>query len=347
MSEIEELGQFLTLDMRIDVKSVALQQALGLTGTAEGRKLLVQASLVKHFCELLNDCQKSVATDASLAIINLSADEQLVEALVNEEYNIINLMLKIINNPEHELADPACMILSNLTRTTHGSTKVFSEMEPLFEKYIDIFCQEKFNKKGAKLHYLAAVFSNLSQIPEMRKFIINPSNTCLQRLVSFTDYKDSIIRRGGVIGLIKNCCFDTENHEWILSEQVDLLPKLLLPLAGPEEFDEEDNDKLPIELQYLGDDKTRESDPDIRKMLLEALTQLCATKYGREYLRSKNTYVILRELHKWEKEANVIAVLEHLVNILIRYEHEIGHDNLKEVEIPADVAEKFNSEPAL
>ena len=120
-----------------------------------------------------------------------------------------------------------------------------------------------------------------------------------------------------------------------------MLPKLLLPLAGPEEFDEEDNEKLPIDLQYLSDDKTRERDPDIRKMLLEALTQvlcsftlknyflilfnikiainqLCATKYGREYLRSKNTYVILRELHKWETDENVMAVLEHLVNIIIR-----------------------------
>ncbi len=59
-----------------------------------------------------------------------------------------------------------------------------------------------------------------------------------------------------------------------MSDAVDLLPKLLLPLAGPEEFDEEDNDKLPIDLQYLGEDKTREQDPDIRKMLLEALTQV-------------------------------------------------------------------------
>lgn len=35
------------------------------------------------------------------------------------------------------------------------------------------------------------------------------TNVCLQRLVSFTDYKDSAVRRGGVIGLIKNCCFET------------------------------------------------------------------------------------------------------------------------------------------
>lgn len=55
-----------------------------------------------------------------------------------------------------------------------------------------------------------------------------------------------------------------------------MLPKLLLPLAGPEEFDEEDNEKLPIDLQYLGEEKTRERDPDIRKALLEALTQVCS-----------------------------------------------------------------------
>lgn len=55
---------------------------------------------------------------------------------------------------------------------------------------------------------------------------------------------------------------------------MDLLPKLLLPLAGPEEFDEEENEKLPIELQYLGEEKTRESDADLRKMIIEALTQV-------------------------------------------------------------------------
>ena len=55
---------------------------------------------------------------------------------------------------------------------------------------------------------------------------------------------------------------------------MDILPSLLLPLAGPEEFSEEETEKLPVDLQYLPDDKTREEDPDIRKMLLEALTKV-------------------------------------------------------------------------
>lgn len=99
----------------------------------------------------------------------------------------------------------------------------------------------------------------------------------IHKLLSFTEYKESIVRRGGVVGTLKNCCFDIENHLWLLSPEVDLLPHFLLPLAGPEEFDDEDNDKLPLDLQYLPETKTRERDPDIRwlkkLMILYATTQ--------------------------------------------------------------------------
>lgn len=54
-------------------------------------------------------------------------------------------------------------------------------------------------------------------------------------------------------------------------------------------------------------------------MLLEALTQLVANRPNREYIRNKNTYVILRELHKWEKDKKALAACENLVDILIRY----------------------------
>ena len=67
-------------------------------------------------------------------------------------------------------------------------------------------------------------------------------------------------------------CLD--DHKWLLSEEVDLLPQLLLPLAGPEQFEEQEMDKLPEDLQYLPDDKLREPDPDIRTMLLEALLKV-------------------------------------------------------------------------
>ena len=60
----------------------------------------------------------------------------------------------------------------------------------------------------------------------------------------------------------------------MLSDDVDLLPRLLLPLAGPEEYDDDDVERLPDDLQYLPPDKEREPNPRIRKMLVEALLQV-------------------------------------------------------------------------
>ena len=60
---------------------------------------------------------------------------------------------------------------------------------------------------------------------------------------------------------------------------MDILPHLLLPLTGPEEFPEDEMEKLPPDLQHMDDKKERESDPDIRNMLLEALLQVCQCMY--------------------------------------------------------------------
>jgi len=75
-------------------------------------------------------------------------------------------------------------------------------------------------------------------------------------------------------------------------------------------------------LKYLPEIKTREEDPDIRKMLLESLLQLCAIRKYREILRNKGVYEVLREYHKWEasigKEEECLLICENVVNILIR-----------------------------
>ncbi|XP_009469629.1 PREDICTED: protein FAM203A [Nipponia nippon] len=132
-----------------------------------------------------------------------------------------------------------------------------------------------------------------------------------------------------------------EDHEWLLSEEVDILPFLLLPLAGPEEFPEDEMERLPADLQYLPQDKQREEEPDIRKMLLEAIMLLTATKAGRHIVREKGTYLILRELHRWEREPDVLAACEKLIQVLIGDEPGPGMENLLEVNVPEEVEEQL------
>ena len=115
--------------------------------------------------------------------------------------------------------------------------------------------------------FLSPLFSNLSQTVSGRSVILNRKRFTFQRLLTYTRHVDTV-RRGGVVGMIRNCTFNIDVHEWLLSDEVDILPFILYPLAGPEELDEEDMDGMPDELQYLPDDKEREKDVGIEKMLL-------------------------------------------------------------------------------
>ena len=142
---------------------------------------------------------------------------------------------------------------------------------------------------------------------------------------------------------VRNCCFDTDHHDWLISDKVDIVPRLVLPLAGPasESITDEEMESLPVDLQYLDEDKRIEPDVDIRIMLLESLTQLCATKSARNDLRDMNIYVILRELHKTEKDRSCLLAVENLVDILIKREDEINVENYKNLEVPENLLPKF------
>jgi len=343
---VEELSQFLSPDNRLDVRAVALAEILGLTGTPAGLQVLssvkaVQSSLVS----LVADTSEVIATDACLALINLSSDPTCAQSLL-ELPDLIVTLCKIVRDRESKLADKGTQVLSNLTRDLASASAVHSQMLRAgigVDSLINILCQEGYNTAGQDLRFLGPVLSNLSQLVEVRKEILEPNKCVIQRLLPFTEYSKSVVKRGGVVGTIRNCCFDTEHHEWLLGPQVDIMPRLLLPLAGPtpEDLEDEDIEKLPVDLQYLDEDKKIESDVDIKTMLLEGLTQLCATKAGRVFMREQNVYVVLRQFHKVEEDRACLLAAENIIDILIKTEEEINLDNYKDVKVPDDVIDSL------
>lgn len=211
----------------------------------------------------------------------------------------------------------------------------------------DITDLSKRKRKG-ELNFLASVFANITVSPAGRlKFLTpQPANLAkhraegkestealeypLAKLVPFTEHKDPI-RRKGVVSAIKNCCFHDKGHKAILSPEteqvavrpstitapgIDALPYLLLPLAGPEEFDLDDQEKLLPQLQMLPEDKKRESDASIRFTIVETLLLLCHTRWGRDYLREHGVYEIIREFHKQERDEKIQEHVERLVVLI-------------------------------
>uniref|UniRef100_A0A0N5ASX9 DUF384 domain-containing protein n=1 Tax=Syphacia muris TaxID=451379 RepID=A0A0N5ASX9_9BILA len=143
------------------------------------------------------------------------------------------------------------------------------------------------------------------------------------------------------------------NHEKLLDPEDEFLSAFVAPLADENDnLDDDETERLPLSLQYY--DGKRCSDPIIVKKITEALYQLCATKFGREVLRKKGIYYILRELDKATQATAAAAndsvsnrgdtarstlintdetsMLHLLIGILIRYESEMAVDpNLESI----------------
>ncbi|XP_004618767.2 protein HGH1 homolog [Sorex araneus] len=346
-AEVTELLPFLAPGARADLRAAAAQHVLALTGSAAGRALLASRAVgLRALLALAAAPAPAPARDALRALVNLAAEPGLHEQLLAAEPGWPALLLSRTLDPQWPWAEEAAAVLANLSREPAPCAELLAALaaagpgEPGLELLVRALCTPGYNAH-APLHYLGPLLSNLSQQPAARAFLLDPARCVVQRLLPLTQYPDSSVRRGGVVGTLRNCCFEHRNHEWLLGPEVDILPFLLLPLAGPEDFSEEEMERLPVDLQYLPPDKLREPDADIRKMLIEAVMLLTATALGRQQVRDQGAYLILRELHSWEPEPDVRSACERLIQVLIGDEPERGMENLLEVQVPEDVEQQL------
>jgi len=129
----------------------------------------------------------------------------------------------------------------------------------------------------------------------------------------------SLRRRKGIVGVIKNCCFQKEKYDYLLSDEVDLVYHLLYPLRGSERLSADDMDGLHPSLHnnVIDMKKTREPDKDIRKTLIECLILLSGTKESRDILRKKQVYPMIREAEKPEEDTEIVDAMHKLVDLLM------------------------------
>jgi hypothetical protein len=206
--------------------------------------------------------QSTLADLASMLLSNLTASSAACSAILSLEVSIV--------------LDPSSPNLYYATQSRCGTSIAPFPFPPgetisvlALPLMIDAFVQGgyleddklKRSRKG-ELHFLASVFANLTVSPIGRNFfleprpadLLNPDGNFeypLAKIVVFTEHKD-LIRRKGVAATIKNCAFHAPGHRALLTPDkskvavapskveapgIDVLPYLLLPLAGPEEFD--------------------------------------------------------------------------------------------------------------
>lgn len=180
--------------------------------------------------------------------------------------------------------------------------------------------------KNANFDYLSYFFADLSRSAEGRAYFTSRQDydgvVPVTKLTVFTEHQ-SAIRRKGVASTIKNVAFEIPFHPSLFSEdEANILPYVLLPITGPEEFSDEDSMAMLPDLQLLPPDKKRDSDNTIITTHLETLLLLTTTREGRDRMREIKVYPIVRECHLHVEDDDVREACERLVQVLMREEGE-------------------------
>ncbi|KAI1426532.1 hypothetical protein F5Y12DRAFT_741431 [Xylaria sp. FL1777] len=285
-----------------------------------------------HNLKLLIKDLPNIAEHIITILINLSADHEILENLVSDDKFVSEILRQIIN-PVEPNANLLSMLLANLGKSDSFSSIVHKKQPPpdelksddiVINQLLDLFVKEAAYNKHADFDHLSYLFADLTKHAEVRHHFVRRQDydgvIPITKLKVFTEHK-SEIRRKGVASTIKNVAFDVPSHPLFISEDdIDILPYILLPITGNEEYDLEESMAMLPDLQLLPPDKQRDSDPNIIQTHVETLLLLSTTREARDRMRGVNVYPIIRETHARVQNEGVHDACEQLVQVLMRDE---------------------------
>ncbi|KAK3069725.1 Protein hgh1 [Teratosphaeriaceae sp. CCFEE 6253] len=322
-------------------KSIATENLVGYSTTQPSLFKRNQLEPVRDLKLLIKD-YVPIAKNALTILVNISEDGEVLKSLAEDDA-FLEQLLKRVTDQKEQNANEKCMLLANLGKSPsikklltlkREVPKPLSTSPIAIDQLLDCFVKgsEASYNKHADFDYLSYLFADIAKEEAGRKHFLAPRKedvnvVPLTKLVVFTEHK-STIRRRGVANTIKNCAFNVHDHERLLADQADdgvgILPYLLLPLMGDEEYSDEDTEGMLDECQLLPPDKAREKEADIMCTHLDTLLLLTTSKEGRRKLRDVQVYPIVRELHLQVADEEVREGCDRLVQVLMRDEEGEG-----------------------
>ncbi|KAG7129664.1 Protein HGH1 like protein [Verticillium longisporum] len=300
---------------------------------------------VKNLTLLTQDHPK-IAEHAITILVNLSGEQDVLELLAAND-KFVDAVLARVVKPTEPNANLLAMLLANLAKWD-GLKKIFNKKQPapealqsnemVINQLLDLFVKgaEGTYNKAADYDYLAYLFADLAKHTEIRQYLVTKQAyddvVPLAKLRVFTEHKSNI-RRKGVASTIKNAAFEVAAHKTFLAtDDIDILPYILLPIMGDEDYDEDDTMGMLPELQLLPPGKKRDADPRIMQTHIETLMLLTTTRDGRDLMREVKVYPIIRETHSRVDDEEVRDACDRLVQVLMADEEPDSESRVKEVE---------------
>lgn len=329
-SELEELVDFLHHG-NSQVRQIACENLVGYSTTDPAIFKKHQLLPVRDLKLLVRD-YFPIAKNAITILVNL-AHEMGVLKILAEDDAFLETLLKKITDTKDPSANELCMLLANLckspslvrllttTRSLPLGRPPVSASTKAMDQLMDCFVKRNPNKPAEDYDYLSYVFADLSRHEDGRKYFLEKQSyddvVPITKIKVFTDEHRSQVRRKGVASTLRNVSFEVAAHEFLLSESgANILPYILLPLAGHEELTDEDTEGMLADLQLLPPDKERDADPEILVTHLETLLLLATSREGREIMRMVKVYPIVRECHLHVDNEEVREACDRLVQII-------------------------------
>ncbi|KAJ0408415.1 hypothetical protein ATCC90586_009190 [Pythium insidiosum] len=339
---LEDLVSFLS-HQRPELRKSASSMLVNLTASDQALYQLLhlkKVDVVQALCRVVSDL-RPIAEDAIKALINLTAaNPEASERTL--KFDVLNRVMTQLEDDDWRLKNYSMMLLANVTTTEAGARALVgadaamsSAMVAVREKKIrtltSSFMESEPEPDGVdpesgearwddEFQYVAVILANITQLDEGRQFVLKMrgGKSLVEALLPQLRSPNAI-RRRGIAALVKNLCFDQDSH-FYLYDQLDVPSKLVYLLAGPEPLDADEKLGMHPDVYKLGDKKKRENDRHVRLACIEALLLLCTSRNGRNDLRRKKVYPIVRNAHLVEPDDEVGDQIYKLVDFLIRDE---------------------------
>mmetsp|Transcript_29951 Transcript_29951/g.73721 ORF Transcript_29951/g.73721 Transcript_29951/m.73721 type:complete len:388 (+) Transcript_29951:57-1220(+) len=322
------------LDTRSDkVREAATKAASGLSGTAEGREVLMGAKSdpIEKLVPMMEDKDVAISTHAVAAVVNLCEYEEAARGVVIRAGAMPKVMERVAGGFERREAGKGlahtAKLLANLTRHHDGRIAAVGHMSDgtqeqrasQLRRLADAFSQGS-GAQGDALGPLALFFENIAGAPGGPALLCSEAHGFLLLPVARQIASSSEERQMGAAAAIKNCSFERTTHD-LMAQHPEIAALLCLPIVGDREtFDDDDLLEMPSGLARkcrLGGKITENR--DLRFTIYEAFLLMCRSREGREYLRSNKIYPVLREAHKFEEsfekpDEQLIEAIELIVD---------------------------------
>nr|GEU70807.1 hypothetical protein [Tanacetum cinerariifolium] len=299
-NEMEELIEFLSSPSP-QIKKVAIDIVCGLTGSDDGLQSLARYSktALPALSRLLGE-KKEVSEPAAETLVNLSPNSDLAAQMI--EMGVIKVTMDMLYKQGCDITGLLVMLLVNLTQLDAGVESLLQvgdeKMQGLYlMKLVRSFCTSSNEKKDDPFGHVGSILVNVSQNKVGRSLLLDPKRGLLKQIIRQFD-STSLLRKKGVSGTIRNCCFEADNQlQNMLLISEFLWPALLLPVAG--------NKREAV------------TDPEIRLQVLEAIYLITLQGAGRRAFWSVNGPRILQIGYEEEKDPKVMGAYEQIGSLLV------------------------------